>query len=474
MLKTAAILTALQLLSADANANRDEDETEAAADDATQGSADDLSERGSAPAPQPRRSTDRGADPRLDRPWVERWAPERNTGGLGFFAGTYVPNRRTANPSPGFEDGTQELQTLDGLATTIGGRAFYYPSRFVGLEGEGAALLTRMSEGDRSTSWTARGSVVAQVGLWSATPFVAVGAGALSDPTGDASSIDAAIHIGGGIKLFATRYTQIRIDLRDVMNAARGIGQGENHNFEATLGMSLTLGRKRDPKRSKPASSARNSGDDRDEDGVLDGLDACIDTWGVMPSGCPLGHDRDDDGVRDGVDACIATPGDGDDGCPTAEPAADTDGDGILDANDACVNEAETPNYYQDGDGCPDEIPSKIHSIDDVIGGIYFDLAKTRLTPESIPRLDEAVALLTASPELRIKILGYTDKLGTHEFNMDLSQRRAEAVRTYLIDHGIAPDRLSAHGRGSDYPIANNETEQGRASNRRIEFIVEE
>ncbi|MBX6380917.1 MAG: OmpA family protein [Thermoflavifilum aggregans] len=107
-----------------------------------------------------------------------------------------------------------------------------------------------------------------------------------------------------------------------------------------------------------------------------------------------------------------------------------------------------------------------------VLKNIFFDFNKYDLKPESRPELDRLVQFLRDNPTLHIAIKGYTDSVGAASFNLVLSQHRAEAVMQYLIQHGIAASRLKAIGYGATQPVATNETEEGRALNRRVEFEI--
>ncbi len=106
------------------------------------------------------------------------------------------------------------------------------------------------------------------------------------------------------------------------------------------------------------------------------------------------------------------------------------------------------------------------------IYGIYFDFDKADIKPESEPTIKEIASLLENNPELKIYIVGHTDNKGSVDYNLDLSQNRAEAVVTELTDsHGIDPGRVSAKGVGLYAPVASNKTEEGRAKNRRVELV---
>ncbi len=103
--------------------------------------------------------------------------------------------------------------------------------------------------------------------------------------------------------------------------------------------------------------------------------------------------------------------------------------------------------------------------------GILFDLDKATLKPESVKQLQYVVTLLLDHPRLKLEIQGHTDSQGSPEYNVKLSQQRAEAVSQYVQLFGISPDRLTAKGYGQNKPVAPNTTEDGRAKNRRVELV---
>lgn len=104
---------------------------------------------------------------------------------------------------------------------------------------------------------------------------------------------------------------------------------------------------------------------------------------------------------------------------------------------------------------------------------IYFDTGKATIKPESFPILDQVAEFLKANPKAVVEIQGHTDSIGSDSYNLSLSQARAEAVKTYLVTrHGIDPSRLIARGYGETMPIASNASREGRAMNRRVEFVI--
>ncbi|MCX7861593.1 MAG: OmpA family protein [Bacteroidales bacterium] len=107
-----------------------------------------------------------------------------------------------------------------------------------------------------------------------------------------------------------------------------------------------------------------------------------------------------------------------------------------------------------------------------VLKNVHFETGKASLTASSYTALNQLVEAMKAKPTLVIEIAGHTDNVGTYETNLQLSQARAETVRNYLISKGIAAERIIAKGYADTQPIATNETEQGRAKNRRTEVRI--
>jgi OOP family OmpA-OmpF porin len=224
-----------------------------------------------------------------------------------------------------------------------------------------------------------------------------------------------------------------------------------------------------------------DGGRDRDGDGILDVNDRCPDDPedkdGFEDSdGCP-DPDNDRDGLLDTEDQCPNDPEDIDgfedeDGCP--DP--DNDKDGIPDVKDECPNEPENFNGIEDEDGCP-EVPKKV-----IISGgklqildkVYFETNKAVIKPESFEILYQVAETLKLNPQIElVEVQGHTDSRGSDSYNLDLSNRRAASVRTFLIDKGgIAPDRLISKGYGESEPVDPAENIQAWAKNRRVEFII--
>jgi outer membrane protein OmpA-like peptidoglycan-associated protein/opacity protein-like surface antigen len=214
--------------------------------------------------------------------------------------------------------------------------------------------------------------------------------------------------------------------------------------------------------------------EDNDRDGVPDQYDRCPDTPEDLDDyededGCPE-FDNDRDGFPDEEDDCPNHPEDEDgfedaDGCPET----DNDYDGVLDADDVCPNDPENANGYEDEDGCPDEVPRNLTKIVGVIRGINFKVDSDELKPSSYSVLDQAATTLSKYDDIALEIQGHASAEGEDDYNLDLSQRRAESVMRYLISKGISERRLVAIGYGETRPLE-EDTPDGRVINRRVEF----
>ncbi len=235
---------------------------------------------------------------------------------------------------------------------------------------------------------------------------------------------------------------------------------------------------------------AMNGCPDTDGDGIADKDDACPTEAGTIAmKGCP---DRDNDGVADKDDACPDVPGDKEHaGCPDSDgdgiydnldkcprdkgpkenngcPYADTDGDGILDKDDAC------PKVFgvKENKGCPALEKKELATIDFAFKNLLFETGKDIIKTSSYVSLN-SLAKLLVDKGYGLKIEGHTDSQGDDAMNLDLSNRRANAVKTYLISKGVAGTKLSTFGYGETQPIADNKTAEGRQKNRRVVMTID-
>ena len=181
----------------------------------------------------------------------------------------------------------------------------------------------------------------------------------------------------------------------------------------------------------------------------------------VVMAAAPL--DSDGDGVPDDLDQCPGTPAGAvvdANGCEL-----DSDGDGVVDRLDKCPD--TPPGLEVDADGCA--LPTVIS-----LEGVNFRTNSAELLDGADEVLDVQAATLDDNVDVLIEVAGHTDSVGDAGYNEQLSQRRAEAVRDYLVSKGVAAERITAVGYGESEPIASNDTAEGRAENRRVELRIEE
>lgn len=216
---------------------------------------------------------------------------------------------------------------------------------------------------------------------------------------------------------------------------------------------------------------------DRDSDGVFDRDDLCPDQpQGPVPDplrrGCPAG-DRDKDGVPDPLDQCPdQPPGMHPDPDRPGCPARDRDGDTVPDRTDACPDTPGAPHPDPKRNGCPSLVQIK-NGMLVILKPVFFATNRDVILPQSNAVLQAVADALLASPQIRrVRIEGHTDNRGKADYNVDLSNRRAQSVMRWLLAHSIAPERMEAQGFGPGQPIADNATAKGRAANRRVDFVI--
>lgn len=234
------------------------------------------------------------------------------------------------------------------------------------------------------------------------------------------------------------------------------------------------------PGRRFKAERFAEHGADTDHDKIPDDIDLCPTEPedGKPPNpddGCPALADRDGDGIPDNVDKCPDNPEDFDgiqdaDGCPED----DADKDGIPDAQDACPKEPGDADPDPKKNGCPKFIRRISGSTEiQLLKNIEFATGKATILTKSFPIVDEVVRLMKVNQDIKhLAIEGHTDNRGSDELNERLSNDRANAVMKYIGEHGIDLGRLSAKGYGPKKPVADNNTNDGRQRNRRVEFHI--
>ncbi len=210
---------------------------------------------------------------------------------------------------------------------------------------------------------------------------------------------------------------------------------------------------------------------DSDGDGVPDYLDKCPNTPEeaynfINEQGCPL--DLDEDGVPDYLDKCPRTVYAARQHVDSCGCDKDSDLDGVPDYLDECPYVAGV----KENKGCPQVKRAVTSLLKKAMTGIQFETGKAVIVKKSYGILDEIATVFKENPDYIIEVQGHTDNVGKADVNLTLSEKRAQAVREYLVKAGVDGTRMTAHGYGSTVPIADNSTKAGRAKNRRVEFKI--
>ena len=283
-------------------------------------------------------------------------------------------------------------------------------------------------------------------GLWTSllpeyrvTPVVTVGVGVATlngmDPHGNASQPALAAQGGVGVEYFPTSSFSVGALVR-IHYAASPPGEDRSEATAITWGLMANLmwGGEEIPPRPVVVVEKKEAGmvpglEDSDGDGVAEGADWCPETpfaTAVDANGCPT--DSDNDGVLNNLDQCPDTP----------------------------------PGTMVDAGGCPMEKIS-------VTLDVKFDVGKSELRRTFDPSLAKVADFMKRFPDTTVLIEGHTDNVGSAAANRRLSQKRAEAVRTALVNRfGIQARRVTATGFGAERPILDNGSPEGRAANRRV------
>ena len=171
--------------------------------------------------------------------------------------------------------------------------------------------------------------------------------------------------------------------------------------------------------------------------------------------------------MLDADDECRDVPG-----VPVMKgcPDPDRDGDTVVDRLDNCPDEPGLVEHQ----GCKKkELVKIVDGKLEILDIVYFALDAAVIQQRSFPLLDNVARVLTAQPKItKVRVEGHTDDLGNDDYNKKLSQRRADAVRAYLINKGIDAGRLEAVGFGEEQPKVKETTAAARATNRRVEFVI--
>lgn len=338
------------------------------------------------------------------------------------------------------------------------------------------------------------------------SPYLFAGPGFLADNSTTGLNFD----LGAGVKHYYKPNRAVYLDLAYLsgIEAKRGLKDVTDRIWKATLGLEFDFGITpdadmdgvsdyKDKCPNTPTGvkvDAKGCPIDSDNDGVADYMDDCPTVAGLTSlKGCP---DKDKDGVADKDDACpdvagIASlkgcpdsDGDGvadkDDKCPDTKKGVkvdakgcpvDTDGDGVLDTEDECP----TVPGLKENKGCPkkeltaEEIEAQKMKVDPV----YFDSNKSNFIVSEKVKIDKLVSLLKENANYKVNITGYADSQGNDNYNINLSKNRVSSVVRAITSAKIKKARIASQkGLGETNPAATNDTPEGRALNRRVEFEV--
>lgn len=292
-------------------------------------------------------------------------------------------------------------------------------------------------------------------------PYFVMGAGVATNwqQIGNESDDSPMVHAGLGFFKQLGDHLGYRADLRYRWIDNNNLSAGDFSEPVLRVGLTWALGPRPAQAPVRPASF------DSDGDGVLEDVDRCPGTpkgVAVDVYGCP---DSDGDGIGDASDECPDSPAGARvdaRGC-----SLDTDGDGVFDYADKCPNTAA--GVKVDADGCP-VAGTVIRKFED----INFAFDKATLTDYARITLDNTAKVIREMtreyPTLRVQVDGHTDSTGPAEYNLRLGQRRANAVRDYLVVKGVEAERIRTRSFGESQPIASNATPKGRLLNRRAEI----
>ena len=286
-------------------------------------------------------------------------------------------------------------------------------------------------------------------------PFFALGVGGIhysrySQDTTDREDNKLTLGYGLGVKYFLSDNWALRADVRHIMPVKADFDSPEDtmhNNLLATVGLTFAFGgEKPAPPPPPPAPVVLDS----DNDGVPDNLDKCPGTpagVAVDKDGCPL--DSDKDGVYDYLDKCPGTPA------------------GVKVDKDGCP-----PPVVQEVKPQP-RVEKEIIEKGRTTLKVLFDTNKSVIKKGYFADVDALAGVMQQYPDLNVTIEGHTDNVGKDAYNKKLSQRRADAVKAYLVKKGIDANRLTAIGYGEEKPIADNATKAGKAENRRVEAAAD-
>ncbi len=440
------------------------------------------------------------------------WADPESPFEVGAFGGGFISSSdHQFYDLPKFPDPTMPRPSLQTVAPMFGLRALLQFSDNLGLEADGSwTLESTQGASDSVTVIHVGGTAIAQVPVAEhrIIPFAGLGWGVWdSKSTALGNTLHFPVHGEVGARLFITDTIAVRLDLRYY----RGPSWVAPYTLAAgyaEFGLGFSWVPQFTPSKPEPE---RPDGD-ADGDGIPDSKDGCPNEpedkdMFMDDDGCP-DPDNDGDGIPDAVDKCPLDPEDYDgfqdqDGCPDVDndndgipderdlcpnepedkdgykdldgcPDPDNDGDGIPDELDKCPNEPETVNGVEDQDGCPDKgdglvvlSPERL----ELLEPIQFD--RDKLSKKSTNLMGQIAATLRGHAEIaRLRVTAYVQPSKDPDKDQELSDKRANGVRDWLVQWGVDPKRLIARGFGSTKPLVSPDQKGAAAINDRVELII--
>lgn len=272
-------------------------------------------------------------------------------------------------------------------------------------------------------------------------PFLLIGSGAQYEDRNGPERGYTFLNAGGGFLADITDTVALRVDGKRYRVHDNELIPGRKQLWDTRISAGLQIAFRPDPVvYVAPPTPPPAPPMDSDGDGVIDSLDQCPGTApgvAVNSVGCPF---------------------------PPAAPPKDSDQDGVIDINDACPG---TPiGLKVDSRGCA------IKEARVVLHDINFEFNKATLTAAAKSSLDKISEGLRGQPTMSLLIEGHTDAVGSDAYNLKLSKQRAASVKAYMVESGIVASRIETTGMGESQPVASNQTDDGRAENRRVEFKV--
>jgi OOP family OmpA-OmpF porin len=443
-------------------------------------------------------------------------------------ASDFQEKRFNLVPFGGWTFFDKELKSTSGLALEddiyLGGRLAIRVVDPVWLDLVGGYTPTKAFSGDATWTHLSANLLFESSEPRVVSPFVSLGGGVSKFvPRWSSDEKDGTFEAAAGLKVKITSTIGLRLEARNVLLVPKkNYNKSHIDNIVAGAGLVFAFGGRdedsdgdgvRDKLDRCPdtprgcAVDANGCPVDSDGDGICDGLDQCANTphgATVDARGCP--KDSDGDGVWDGIDSCPDTPK----GCTVDARGCpiDADGDGVCDALDQCANTPQgckvdangcpidsdhdgvcdgldkcpdSPSGARvDADGCP--LPTEVQQRETELldtgmirlQDVKFETAKANILPEFRHTLDVVGEVLSKWPQLKIEVGGHCDSRGSDAYNLALSRRRVNSVRTYLLGHfpKLQATQMIARGYGESQPLVPNTSPENMAKNRRVEFKV--